>query len=277
MHLAVFQSLTVDLNSLRNVRGESEYWYARDLMHFFRLDNWAEFEKILDDAREFCEKKSKDSEAHFDPESRPGQVTADLPLMEADMRLSAYGGFLLAKQLEVHQIPVRFCLNYFPAPERTWQALALRMDEWERLTAREQLRQEERRFSSIVFKYFRDGEGMGIFKSQGDRALFGYSTREMKDRLGISSSQPLFDFLPAVTLRGKLFAEEKTVQALRDNPRRSEDQLAHLYREANREARLVLLKEWIYPEFLPALDDIDVVETRFRKDLNRVKKLSLIG
>jgi DNA-damage-inducible protein D len=150
------------------------------------------------------------------------------------------------------------------------------MDEWERLTAREQLRHEERQFSGIIFKYFHDGEGMGIFKSGGDRALFGYSTREMKQRLDIASSQPLFDFLPAVTLRAKLFAEEKTVKALQANPRRTEDELAELYRQANLEARQILLKEWIVPEFLPVLDDIDVVETRFRKDLDRVKALSLV-
>jgi DNA-damage-inducible protein D len=246
-------------------------------LSFFRLEDWNAFEDQISDARAVCEKRGQEPDAHFESTSRTGSAVQDLPVMEPDVMLSAYAGFLVAKQLDSHLVPVRFCLNYFPASDRSWQALSLRMDEWERLTAREQLRHEERQFSGIAFGYFRDGEGMGLFKSAGDQALFGYSTRDMKERLGIPQSQPLFDFLPAVTLRAKLFAEEKTLQALQSNPRRTEDELVQLYRDANLEARQVLLKEWIRPEFLPVLDDIDLVETRFRKELQAVAKRHLEG
>jgi DNA-damage-inducible protein D len=275
MHHAVFQSLTVELNSLRHLEGEHEYWHARDLMDYYRFPDWRSFEAHLAYAQSVCSRHGQAVESHFRSVTRPGPDLMDTPEPEPDMLLTAYAGFLLAKQLDPAVTPVRFALNYFPAFDRTWQALALRMYEWERLTAREKLRREERRFSGIVFQYLNDGEGMGLLKSSGDEALFGYSTREMKSRLRIPRSQPLTDFLPAATLRAKLFAEEQTVKALKSNPRRTEEELVDLYREKNLKARQIMLEEWIYPEFLPVLDDIDHVETRFRKDLQRVARLEL--
>ncbi|HHG85839.1 MAG TPA: hypothetical protein ENJ82_13920 [Bacteroidetes bacterium] len=269
MHHATFQSLATELDQLRHFRAEEEYWLARDLMVFFQCLNWDEFFDKVKMARDHCRKLGYPLDAHFEKAFHTGPATEDLPLREPDMIMTAYGGFLLAKQLDPTEVLVRFALNYFPALDRSWQALAMRMDNWERLMARELLRHAEKRFSGTIFKHFPDGESIGTLKSAGDQALFGHSTRSIKRRLRIPASHPLADFLPSVVLRAKHYSEEKTIKVLEAHPKMSEDELADFYHKYNLEARNTLLKQYIKPELLPAAEDIHHVERAFRRDLER--------
>lgn len=56
-----------------------------------------------------------------------------------------------------------------------------------------------------------DNKGFARVRSKGDAALFGgYTTNDMKNKLGVSSSRPLADFLPSVTIKAKDLASEIT-------------------------------------------------------------------
>ena len=53
--------------------------------------------------------------------------------------------------------------------------------------------------------------GFGHIRSKGDRALFGgYTTQEMKERLGVKDNRQLADFLPTLSIAAKNLAAEMT-------------------------------------------------------------------
>jgi DNA-damage-inducible protein D len=169
-------------------------------------------------------------------------------------------------------------LNYFPAAQRDWHFLSVRLAAWERLHARVALRQIEKEFAHAIRNLMYDEEGYGQLKSAGDKVLFGgLSTKAMRERLGLDADHTLSDFLPAVTLRARIEADLHTIHALEENPRRTEEEVAELHRNSNQTARNALLEIWVKPEFLPAEENIHHVETRFRQDLERVIALGLPG
>ena len=52
-----------------------------------------------------------------------------------------------------------------------------------------------------------------LIAQNGDQALFGgFSTNDMKKKLGIPSAKPLADFLPTLAIKAKDFANELTSQ-----------------------------------------------------------------
>ena len=276
MHHASIQSMAAELDALRQVESGHEYWLASKLYAFLRLRNYLQFEDVIGSAAEVCNRKGHDSTRHIQPTSPVEQYGEHGSTIIDEYRLSAYGAFLVAKHMDEQSGGVRFMLNYFPATDRDWIALSLRLDAWERLRTRVALRQLEKDFAHAIRNLHLGEEGYGLLKSAGDKVLFGgLSTSSMKVRLGVPHDHVLSDYLPAVTLRARIQADELTIQGLEENPRRSEDDVADLHRHSNQTARNALLEMWVKPEFLPMGENISHVETRFREDLDRVIALGL--
>lgn len=271
MHHASIQSMAAELEAGRQKDGQNGHWLASRLFSFLRMRNYAQFEDLVGAAAEICTRKGIGSDRHIRP-TRPIEHFGEHgPAILDEYQLSAYGAFLLAKHLDDNVPGVRFLLNYFPAADRDWLPLALRIDAWERLHARAHLRQLEKEFAHALRNFHLDDDGYGLLKSAGDKVLFGgQGTRAIKARLGIDPDHTLSDYLPAVTLRARIQADAHTIHALEENPRRSEDELAELHRQSAMLARQALLEIWVRPEWLPAEEAIHHVETRFRHDLERI-------
>ena len=58
------------------------------------------------------------------------------------------------------------------------------------------MRESEKRLSQNIYVRGVDDAGFGRIRSKGDQALFGgYTTQEMKERLGVKDSRSLADSL----------------------------------------------------------------------------------
>lgn len=69
--------------------------------------------------------------------------------------------------------------------------------------------------------------GFGRIRSKGDKALFGgYSTQEMKKRLGVKDNRPLADFLPTLTVAAKNLAMEMTNYNVEEKDLQGESSIA---------------------------------------------------
>jgi len=80
-----------------------------------------------------------------------------------------------------------------------------------RISARDKLTKSEKKLSGIIYEKGVDDKGFAIIRSKGDQALFGgFSTNDMKRKLGAPAARPLADFLPTLTIKAKDFATELT-------------------------------------------------------------------
>ena len=81
---------------------------------------------------------------------------------------------------------------------------------------RGKLRESKKRLSQNIYERGVDDAGFGRIRSEGDQALFGgFTTKQMKERLGVQDKRPLADFLPTLTIAAKNLATEMKIIMLK--------------------------------------------------------------
>src|SRR3990167_5059994 len=97
-----------------------------------------------------------------------------------DIRLSRYAGYMIAMNGDVSKPEIAFAQAYFATQTRKVEELEQRMQELERIDARDRLRMTEKEFQDMVYTRGVDGPWIRYIRSIGDKALFGKKTEEMK-------------------------------------------------------------------------------------------------
>ena len=95
----------------------------------------------------------------------------------------------------------------------------------------------------------------------------------MKFKLRVPSTRALADFLPAVTIKAKDLATEITNHNIKqDGTLRGEPIIAGEHVKNNRNMREMLVKSGIYPEALPAEEDIQKLGRRLKSEGKKLSK-----
>ena len=128
--------------------------------------------------------------------------------------------------------------------------------------------------SGVLFERGVDNQGFARIRSKGDSALFGgYTTSDMKNRLGVKNSRALADFLPAVTIKAKDLANEITNHNVkRDRSLQGEPIITDEHVKNNQNMRDMLVKSGIYPESLPAEEDIKKLGRKLKSSDKKLAK-----
>ncbi|MDE1975601.1 MAG: DNA damage-inducible protein D, partial [Patescibacteria group bacterium] len=166
---------------------------------------------------------------------------------------------------------IAFAQAYFATQTRKMEVLERRMEEFERIDSRERLKITEKEFQDMVYSRGVDGPGIAYLRNVGDKALFGRTTNEMKRRLGITRG-PLADVLPNVTLKAKDLATAMTGENTRKKNLRGTDPIAKEHYNTNASVRKALVDTGIYPEELPAAENIKLIEKRHRQERAALEK-----
>jgi len=250
-----------------------EFWYARDLCRLLGY-KWDNFKGVISKAQTACETVGENCEEHFQEIDIEVALHNQAIRMIEDLRLTRYACYLVAQNGDPHKEKVAFAMSYFAVRTRQAELLEQRLNDWERLQARQKLADAERLFSGIAFERGVDSRGFANIRSKGDSALFGgYNTGNMKRRLGMPANRPLADFLPSITIKAKDFAAEITSHRMeRDESISGEILITREHVENNEKVRGMLLERGIKPEDLPAAEDIKKLQRRLASEGKKLPK-----
>ena len=261
-------------------QNDVEYWMARDLQKLLDYEEWRNFLKVIEKAQSACLNSGQSVSDHFVDVNKtipmPKGASKDID----DMMLTRYACYLIAQNGDPRKERIAFAQSYFAIQTRKQEILEERIALAERLRAREKLADTESELSGIVYERGVDGKGFARLRSQGDHALFGgYTTLEMKQKLGMPQNRPLADFLPTITIKAKDLAAEITSFNTKKNNLRGERFITDEHVKNNQDVRDLLGKSGIKPEALPPEEDIKKLERRLKsegkkiaKDVKRLKK-----
>jgi len=238
---------------------------------------WRNFSKVLNKAETSCETVDHQILDHFVEVNKMVKIGSETEREISDLMLTRFACYLVAQNGDPKKEEIAFAQNYFAVQTRKFEIIEQRIKDWERLDARKKLTLTEKDLSQLIYERTRNDRDFGIIRSKGDKALFGFSTGEMKSKLGIKSNRPLADFLPVITIKAKDFATEITIFNVQDKDIKAGQQISWEHIRNNKGVRKLLLERGIKPEELPADEEVKKLERRVksedRKFLKNPKKL----
>ena len=250
-----------------------EFWYARDLMPLLGYERWENFDKAVNRAMESCETSGIEVSDHFREVTKMVALGSGSKRNIKDYMLTRYACYLIAQNGDPKKEEIAFAQSYFAVQTRKQELIEERISLIERTEARGRLRESEKRLSQNIYERGVDDAGFGRIRSRGDRALFGgFTTQEMKERLGVKDNRPLADFLPTLSIAAKNLAAEMTNYNVEEKDLQGESAITGEHVQNNQSVRDMLGQRGIKPEDLPPAEDIKKLERRVK---SQEKKLAV--
>jgi len=263
MKKEIIKHLTNDFESFVNhTKNGIEFWFARDLQYLLGYDKWDNFLNVINKAKIACETAGHDVKNHFADVGKMVRIGSGTEREIKDFMLTRFACYLIAQNGDPRKEQIAFAQNYFAVQTRKFEIIEQRIKDWERLQARQKLTFSEKELSELIFERTGDEKDFGVIRSKGDQALFGFTTAQMKQKLGINPKRPLADFLPTITVKAKDFATEITIFNVKDKDIHQGEQIAWEHITNNKSVRKLLLERGIRPEDLPPEEDVKKLERR---------------
>lgn len=267
-------SLTQGFDSISHQEQQVEYWLARELQPMLGYKTWENFETAIKRAMDSVLTAGIELSDHFREVTKMVQLGSGAKRNIMDYMLTRYACYLIAQNGDPKKEEIAFAQSYFAVQTRKQELIEERIAYVERMAAREQLRDSEKRLSQNIYERGIDEKGFGRIRSKGDQALFGgQTTQDMKNRYGIKSG-PLADHLPTLTIAAKNLATEMTNYNVEEKDLQGEPKITAEHVQNNRSVRAMLGERGIRPEELPPAEDIKKLERRVKKQEKAISEQS---
>lgn len=270
MDLQIIQQYVDQFESHRHLTDEGiEFWLARELQQLLWYTKWDNFVEVINKAKLSCKTNKIEASDHFPDVGKMIEIWKWWYREIDDMMLTRYACYLIAQNWDPRKSQIAFAQSYFATQTRKLEIIQQNLEHFERIVARRKLSETETELSKIIFEQTKSDKNFAIIRSKGDTALFGRTTKEMKEKRWLKPTQPLADAMPTLLLKAKDFASEITIYNAKHNNMDTESQISHEHITNNASVRNTLISRGIKPEHVAPQPDIKKLEKQMDGDTKK--------
>jgi DNA-damage-inducible protein D len=261
-------TLNRNLESIKKVQDDLEYWSARELMPLLGYSKWQTFSDVLKKATDACVASGQNIKDHFTGVGKMVSLGSDAERKINDFLLTRYACYLIAQNGDPRKQEIAYAQTYFAVQTRKQEISEQLSYEDKRLKSRRKLKQTEEKIEQTVYdRGIKLPVEFATFKDKHIRALYGgIGIKELKKKRNIPEKRALADFDTDVELRAKDFALAMTDHNIKAKDLTGKPKLEKEVVENSKATRQVLLKRGIKPEILKPEEDIKQIEKRKAKE-----------
>ena len=177
MEKQIIKSLTENFESyIQKTEDGIEFWLARDLQYLLGYTKWDNFVNVISKARTACEMSGSGISDHFADVGKTIKMPKTAEKIVFDIMLTRYACYLIAQNGDSGKEKIAFAQTYFAVQTRKFEIIEKKLQESERLGARQKLIETEKELSSVIFQQTGSNSNFALIRSKGDKSLFGYTT-----------------------------------------------------------------------------------------------------
>ena len=216
-----------------------EFWYARDLKDILEYEQWRNFLKVVEKAKESCRNSKNDVGEHFADVSKMVEIGSEAKREIDDIMLSRYACYLIVQNGDPRKEIIALGQTYFAVKTRERENDEAFIEDEKRFAIRNELRTHNKSLAEAAhMSGVETPKDHVIFQNKGYQGLYkGLGVKDIHKRKGLDKNQKILNHMGSTELAANLFRATQTDDKLRRENIRGKENANRTHHEVGKKVR----------------------------------------
>jgi DNA-damage-inducible protein D len=262
--------------------GGVEFWFARDLAPLLDYQDYRNFQRVIEKAKQACEQSGQPVADHFGDITKMVEIGSGAYRPVEDVELSRYACYLIVQNADPGKPVIAHGQTYFAVQTRRQElndqeAFGQLSEDERRLMLRNELARHNKDLAAAAkLSGVETPLDYAIFQDHGYKGLYGgLGAKDIHARKALKKSQKILDHMGSTELAANLFRATQAEEKLKRDAVRGKKEANRTHLEVGRKVRQTIEElGGTMPENLPKPESsIGQIEQAQRKRLGKGGKL----
>ena len=216
-----------------------EFWYARDLKDILEYEQWRNFLKVIEKAKESCRNAKNDVGEHFADVSKMVVIGHEAKREIDDIMLSRYACYLIVQNGDPRKEIIALGQTYFAVKTRERENDEAFMEDEKRFAIRNELKNHNKSLAEAAhMSGVETPKDYAIFQNKGYQGLYKeLGVKDIHKRKGLAKNQKILDHMGSTELAANLFRATQTDDKLRREDIRGKENANKTHHDVGKKVR----------------------------------------
>jgi len=243
---------------------DQEYWSARDMAGILKYAKYANFQEVIDKAKQSCKKSGQSIQNHFADVGKMIELGKTASREISDIMLSRYACYLIMQNADPSKEIVARGQTYFAIQTRRQELQDEVIEDQKRVYLRDEMTTHGKHLAEAAS--IAGVKNYGVFANYGYMGLYGgMKMTDIQRKKKLKSSQSILDHMGSEELAANLFRTTQTDAKIRRENIQGEARANQTHFEVGKKVRQTIKDiGGTMPEKLPAAPAIKESRRRLK-------------